>query len=120
METKILTTNVEKIQQTAIIKLNGPFNDFHSKELISIIEDLLKQLFCHFIINFKKCTEVNSYGVSVLISLIGSINARNGKIIFTNVKPDLEKKLKMMGLAAYAEFYSEDKVALASLVEKLD
>ena len=31
----------------------------------------------------------------------------------------LEKKLKMMGLAAYAEFYSEDKVALESLIEKL-
>ena len=30
----------------------------------------------------------------------------------------LEKKLKMMGLAAYAEFYSEDKVALAALIEK--
>ena len=26
-------------------------------------------------------------------------------------------KLKMMGLAAYAEFYSEDQVALKSLVE---
>jgi len=53
-----------------------------------------------------------------LISLIGSINAKNGKLIFTNVDQHLEKKLKMMGLAAYAEFYSEDKVALESLIEK--
>jgi len=53
----------------------------------------------------------------VLITLIGSINAKNGKLIFTNVDQHLEKKLKMMGLAAYAEFYSEDQVALKSLVE---
>mgnify|MGYP001433493197 CR=1 FL=1 len=119
MEAKTLTTDIEKIQKTAIIKLDGPFNDFHSKELIVIIDDLLEQTFCHFIINFKKCTEVNSYGVSVLISLIGSINQISGKIIFTNVNSDLEKKLKMMGLAAYAEFYSEDKVALETLVEKI-
>ena len=29
-----------------------------------------------------------------------------------------EKKLKMMGLAAYAEFYSTDAVALEKLLEK--
>ena len=72
----------------------------------------------NFIINFKSCIEVNNYGVSVLISLIGSINEKSGKLFFTNVDSHLEKKLKMMGLAAYAEFYSEDKVALESLIEK--
>ena len=113
-----LTTAVEKIQPTAIIKLDGPFNDFHAKEVIGIIEDLLNQDFVHFVINFYNCTEVNNYGVSVLITLIGSINAKNGKLIFTNVDQHLEKKLKMMGLAAYAEFYSEDKTALESLIEK--
>ena len=39
----------------------------------------------HFVINFKECVEVNSYGVSVLINLIGLINGKNGKLIFTNV-----------------------------------
>ena len=118
MPSATLTTAVEKIQPTAIIKLDGPFNDFHAKEVIGIIDDLLTQDFVHFIINFNNCTEVNNYGVSVLISLIGSINAKNGKLIFTNVDEHLEKKLKMMGLAAYAEFYSEDKVALEALIEK--
>jgi len=117
MTTGTLTTSIEKIQPSAILKLDGPFNDFHAKEVIGIIEDLLGQDFVHFIINFNKCSEVNNYGVSVLISLISSINAKNGKLIFTNVDPHLEKKLKMMGLAAYAEFYSEDQVALKSLVE---
>ncbi len=100
MSTKTLTTAVEKIAPTAILKIDGPFNDFHAKELIGIIDDLLSQEFVHFIINFKLCTEVNNYGVSVLISLIGSINAKSGKLIFTNVHQQLEKKLKMMGLAA--------------------
>ena len=118
MSTSTLTTAIEKIQPSAILKLDGPFNDFHAKEVIGIIEDLLNQDFVHFIINFSKCTEVNNYGVSVLITLIGSINAKKGKLIFTNVDVHLEKKLKMMGLAAYAEFYSEDQVALKALVEK--
>ena len=96
MSTATLTTSVEKIQPTAIIKLDGPLNDFHAKELIGIIDDLLPQNFVHFIINFDKCIEVNNYGVSVLISLISSINAKQGKLIFTKVDAHLEKKLKMM------------------------
>ena len=56
MSTATLTTSVEKIQPTAIIKLDGPLNDFHAKELIGIIDDLLPQNFVHFIINFDKCS----------------------------------------------------------------
>ena len=48
----------------------------------------------------------------------GNLDPKNGKLIFSNVDQHLEKKLKMMGLAAYAEFYSEDKLALESLIEK--
>ena len=96
MSSAILTTSVEKIQPSAIIKLDGPLNDFHAKELIGIIEDLLPQNYVHFIINFDKCIEVNNYGVSVLISLISSINAKQGKLIFTNVDAHLEKKLRFL------------------------
>ena len=32
MSTKTLTTAVEKIAPTAILKIDGPFNDFHAKE----------------------------------------------------------------------------------------
>ena len=53
MANSTLTTAVEKIQPTAIIKLDGAFNDFHAKEVIEIIEDLLSQDFVHFIINFN-------------------------------------------------------------------
>ena len=38
-----LTTAIEKIQPTAILKLDGAFNDFHAKEVMGIIEDLLNQ-----------------------------------------------------------------------------
>jgi len=117
MSTKTLTTAVEKIAPTSILKISGPFNDFQAKEVIEIINDLLSQDFVHFIINFKSCTEVNNYGVSVLISLVGSISEKNGKLVFTNLDLHLEKKLKMMGLAAYAEFYSEDKNALEGLLK---
>ena len=49
MPNPTLTTAVEKIQPTAIIKLDGAFNDFHAKEVIEIIDDLLAQDFVHFL-----------------------------------------------------------------------
>ena len=52
MSTKTLTTAIEKILPTAILKLDGPFNDFHAKEIIGMIDDLIGQSFVHFIINF--------------------------------------------------------------------
>ena len=91
MSTKTLTTAVEKIAPTSILKISGPFNDFQAKEVIDIINDLLAQEFVHFIINFKSCTDVNNYGVSVLISLVGSISEKNGKLVFTNLDMHLEK-----------------------------
>ena len=91
MPNPTLTTAVEKIQPTAIIKLDGAFNDFHAKEVIGIIDDLLAQDFVHFIINFKSCTEVNNYGVSVLISLIGSINQKSGKLFLQMLIHTLKK-----------------------------
>ena len=92
MSTKTLTTAVEKIAPTAILKIDGPFNDFHAKELIGIIDDLLTQEFVHFIINFKLCTEVNNYGVS--------------RIIYTDINrdgmkssPNFEETIKIAELA---------------------
>ena len=70
MSSNILKTVVEKIDPTAIIKIEGPFNDFQAKEISNIIDDLLGKRFIHFIINFEKSNELNSFGVSVLIDII--------------------------------------------------
>ena len=39
MSTKTLNTAIEKIAPTAIVKLDGPFNDFQAKEIIEISDD---------------------------------------------------------------------------------
>ena len=52
MPSNTLTTVVEKIDPTAIIKVDGPLNDFQAKDIASTIDDLLEKNFIHFIINF--------------------------------------------------------------------
>ena len=116
MSTNVLKTVVEKIDPTAIVKLEGPLNDFHAKEVATIIDDLLENNFIHFIINFSKSNDVNSYGVSVLINIIQSIKKNNGKLLFSNINSHLDKKFMTMGLKRYVQIFNNDKDALESLI----
>ena len=106
---------INEMQQTAILKVDGAFVDFQAKNIVDIVNDLLAKNYKNFILNLHGCTDLNNYGVSILISMIGSIKQKNGKLFFTHLTNDQEKKLKMMGLAAYAEFVSDDKSALSTI-----
>ena len=112
MPTESFKIGIEKMQQTAILKVNGAFVDFHAKDIVEIVNDLLSKDFINFILNLNSCTDLNNYGVSILISMIGSIKQKDGKLFFTHLDVNQEKKLKMMGLSAYAEFVSDDKSVL--------
>tara|TARA_Y100000816_G_C25938435_1_gene489441 strand:+ start:139 stop:492 length:354 start_codon:yes stop_codon:yes gene_type:complete len=103
---------IEEMQQTAILKVDGRFVDFQAKEIVNIVDDLLGKDFINFILNLHSCTDLNNYGISILISLIGSIKQNGGTLFFTHLSNNQEKKLKMMGLAAYTEFFSDDNSAM--------
>ena len=120
MNSNILKTVVEKIDPTAIIKIEGPFNDFQAKEISNIVDDLLSKRFIHFIINFEKSNELNSFGVSVLIDIIKLIEDRNGKLLFSKVDAHLEKKFTSMGLMNYVSIFDDDKEALSSLIVNIE
>jgi len=46
---------------------------------------------------------VNSIGISFLIEVIEKLDEHNGKLIFTNLEPSIEKTLSIMGLFNYAD-----------------
>ena len=51
MPTESFKIGVEKMQQTAILKVNGAFVDFHAKDIVEIVNDLLSKDFINFILN---------------------------------------------------------------------
>jgi len=110
-----LIASVEELSSLSILKLQGKLNDSEAKSIIDIVNNLLDKNLIHVIMNFENCTEVNNYGISILISLIGAVNEKNGKIVFTNIDSNLEKKFKMMGLSSYVEFYNNDEAALKKI-----
>ncbi len=110
-----LIASVEELSSLSILKLQGKLNDSEAKSIIDIVNNLLDKNLIYIIMNFENCTEVNNYGISILISLIGAVNEKNGKIVFTNIDSNLEKKFKMMGLSSYVEFYNNDEAALKKI-----
>ena len=101
MSTATLTTSVEKIQPTAIIKLDGPLNDFHAKELIGIIDDIsgaffgfiTTALFISFIINILQYFDVTIFEQEIKNSFISYYLhdlAPNTLALFVDFFPSLE------------------------------
>jgi len=52
----------------------------------------------HVVINLQQSKVVNSIGMSFLIDIIDQLNDVDGKLVFTNVDPAVEKMLTIMGL----------------------
>jgi stage II sporulation protein AA (anti-sigma F factor antagonist) len=54
------------------------------------------------VINIAQSKVVNSIGMSFLIDIIDRLNEVNGKLVFSNVDPAVEKMLTIMGLFQFA------------------
>ncbi len=54
------------------------------------------------VINLGGSKVVNSVGMSFLIEIIEQLEEADGKLVFTNLDPAVEKMLSIMGLFQYA------------------
>ena len=54
------------------------------------------------ILNLADSKVVNSIGISFLIEIIEKLNDTDGKLVFTNLDPAVEKTLTIMGLFNFA------------------
>ena len=51
----------------------------------------------------EKSKVINSIGISYLLEVIEKLNESNGKLIFINLDPTIDKTLNIMGLFQFAE-----------------
>ena len=55
------------------------------------------------VMDLEKSKVVNSIGISYLIDIIEKLNERNGKLVFTNLDPTIEKTFNIMGIFQFAQ-----------------
>ncbi len=78
--------------------VNNEGGEAIAKEFTGHFEKGTKQV----VINLEQSKVVNSIGMSFLIDIIDQLNDVEGKLVFTNLDPAVEKMLAIMGLFSFA------------------
>jgi anti-anti-sigma factor len=104
--------NSELHDKTLIIKIEGYINNIGGEK---IVQEFSKHTDVNkLILNLENSKVVNSIGISHLIEIIEKLNQINGKLIFTNLDPTIEKTFTIMGLFQFAEKADTVEAALIS------
>ncbi len=98
--------------KTLVIKTEGYINNIGGEK---IVEEFSKHSeISKLVLNLEKSKVVNSIGISHLIEVIEKLNQRNGKLVFTNLDPTIEKTFTIMGLFQFAGKADTVESALSS------
>ena len=90
----------ELLDKTLVINTEGYINNIGGEK---IVQEFTKYTgVSKLILNLEKSKVVNSIGISHLIEVIEKLNNVNGKLVFTNLDPTIEKTFTIMGLFQFA------------------
>jgi anti-anti-sigma factor len=96
---------------TTVGYVNNVGGEAIAKEFNRHFETGIKQV----IVNLAQSKVVNSIGMSFLIEIIEQLSDVDGKLIFTNLDPAVEKMLAIMGLFKFAGKEQSVESALKNL-----
>lgn len=98
--------------KTLVIKTDGYINSAGGEK---IVQEFTKHNGINkLILNLENSKVVNSIGISHLIEVIEKLNQADGKLVFTNLDPTIEKTFTIMGLFQFAEKADNVEAALNS------
>lgn len=100
----------ELIENTLVIKTDGYINNTGGEKIAS--EFAKHNGITRLVLNLEKSKVVNSIGISHLIEIIEKLSQTDGKLIFTNLDPTIEKTFNIMGLFQFAEKADSVEAAL--------
>lgn len=98
--------------ETLVIKTEGYINNIGGEKIVQEFSkhpDVSK-----LVLNLENSKVVNSIGISHLIEVIEKLSQSNGKLVFTNLDPTIEKTFSIMGLFQFAEKADTVEAALNS------
>lgn len=101
----------ELIDNALVLRTDGYINNTGGERIVNEFTKYSGNGVNKVILDLEKSKVVNSIGISYLIEVIEKLNQINGKMIFANLDPTIEKTFKIMGLFQYAE--KADSIELA-------
>lgn len=95
--------NSEVKNDCVVINTSGYVNNLGGQKIIDEFNSHHQNGLNNYILNLADSKVVNSIGISFLIEVIEKLNESNGKLVFTNLDPSVDKTFTIMGLFHYAE-----------------
>lgn len=96
---KLTSENKDKC---LVINTEGYINNIGGQKIVDEFNKYKGDGVNNFVLNLQESKIVNSIGISFLIEMIEKLNETNGKLIFTNLDPTIEKTFTIMGLFQFA------------------
>lgn len=94
---------VEIHNNILVMKTDGYINNTAGEKIVEEFSKNFSGEIKKVVMDLTKSKVVNSIGISYLIDLIEKLNESNGKLIFTNLDPTIEKTFNIMGIFQFAE-----------------
>ena len=101
MSTEFKLESLEK-NGCLIIRTFGYINNLGGEEIVNSFNDAFEKGMNKVILNLAESKVVNSIGISHLLEIIEKLMEKNGKLVFSNLEPAVEKAFSIMGLFHFA------------------
>lgn len=88
---------------TFLIKTEGYINNTAGEQISKLFTENPNKEIKNAVFDLEKSKVINSIGISYLLEVMELLSERNGKIIFINLDPAIEKTFKIMGLFQFAQ-----------------
>ena len=105
----------ELLNNTFLIKTEGYINNTAGEKISRVFSENPDTSIKNAIFDLEKSKVINSIGISYLLEVIELLSERNGKIIFLNLDPSIEKTFKIMGLFQFAQMSDSLESAMKEL-----
>jgi anti-anti-sigma factor len=85
-----------------VIATSGYVNNVGGEAIAGEFERHFQNNFKHIVINLAQSKIVNSIGMSFLLEIIEKLQEVEGKLVFSNLDPAVDKMLTIMGIFKFA------------------
>ena len=112
---KAIDMTAKLVDGAAIIYPGAYLNQLRGEVLEHHCQELLGKGVRRLVINFAETELINSIGISILLSVIETVNSANGKLLLTNLNESNRELFEMLGLMSHVCIEENEQTALAKL-----
>lgn len=98
-----LTLTKKLHENYAVISTSGYINNTGGEIIAEECYKLIDDGISNIILDLKNTGVVNSIGISILIEIIEKLDEVEGKLVFINLQPSIEKTFTIMGLFQFCQ-----------------